>query len=626
MDVKNAANKTVQGVVTITVQAQDTGVGLSGVPALQLVNGGNTVNLTGTGAVPAPGVTGTFTYVWPVTASTANGTWTATVTATDNIQPTPNSATASFTLDVNVNQIVGVIELENFLGTNRSVSVRAGIPGGASITKLLPLNFISGTFLAGSFPNRLALANELDVPTQKVSAFLRFGDINNLQGFVNQLSDPSALSVYLRSLIFGTVPNNGALASFAAALTTPVRNVDFWFKSTLSANALSALNAYNANNATGAAGLSSALLTEIAEVVNGGVNIYSPLRFDGVNLTQSEIDLLALGTLTPAQLADLNRQLMVSAFAQYTPGTLNPQTSGALLGAVNDTLENLLLGDLDAIAAGPSIYSPARFFATTLRSGTQALLLTNPNGAELVRLNRLLLEDAFAVSGNLNYVSGQISTATLAALENYFSDTSDTGYIAALDAALISDLNNVVNGPLVYTADRFADFYGGFPGSIVAQLPPNTVPTGPALVRLNRQLLEFAFTTPLGENLLSKSVLASYRLTDVPAGTTRVSAKTAWSLRKVLTVSLSNSEATANFINNGVPGWTSADAYLRGGDIDGSNSVNLGDYGALRSYYTHTVAADPASAQADVDGNGQVLSTDYDIIKGNWLLTGDTDF
>jgi hypothetical protein len=54
-----------------------------------------------------------------------------------------------------------------------------------------------------------------------------------------------------------------------------------------------------------------------------------------------------------------------------------------------------LVKDLNQIITGPSIYDSARFSNVVLRSETKQLLNQNPQGQQLVRLNKLLLEDAY---------------------------------------------------------------------------------------------------------------------------------------------------------------------------------------------------------------------------------------
>jgi hypothetical protein len=103
--------------------------------------------------------------------------------------------------------------------------------------------------------------------------------------------------------------------------------------------------------------------------------------------------------------------------------------------------------------------------------------------------------------------------------------------------------------------------------------------------------------------------VATYTLTEVPSGTTGISAKTAWNLRRKLAVTLdSDGQGTANF---------TASNELRGGDLNGDNIVNLLDYSILQGNWHTTNAA------ADIDGSGSVGTLDYSILKNNWRTQGD---
>jgi len=105
--------------------------------------------------------------------------------------------------------------------------------------------------------------------------------------------------------------------------------------------------------------------------------------------------------------------------------------------------------------------------------------------------------------------------------------------------------------------------------------------------------------------------VASYVLTDVPDGTTHVSAKTAWNLRRKLPVSLDgDGQGTANF--------TGSDKLL-GGDINGDNIVNTLDYTIYAVNYLTT------NAVADIDGDGVVNTTDYTLISANFFKAGDEE-
>jgi hypothetical protein len=104
--------------------------------------------------------------------------------------------------------------------------------------------------------------------------------------------------------------------------------------------------------------------------------------------------------------------------------------------------------------------------------------------------------------------------------------------------------------------------------------------------------------------------VAGFFLADVPEGTTGLSAKTAWNLRNKLTVTLVGGDAFASFTGG---------EKLLGGDINGSNSINIMDYSILKAnWFT-------PNAVADIDGNGSVNLVDYSIMKANWFNVGDPE-
>jgi len=115
-----------------------------------------------------------------------------------------------------------------------------------------------------------------------------------------------------------------------------------------------------------------------------------------------------------------------------------------------------------------------------------------------------------------------------------------------------------------------------------------------------------SFTNDTGTRVAS----GSYALTDVPTTTANLSAKTAWSLRKKLPVALVNGQASG------------VDFMLLGGDVNGSNSVNVLDYSILKTNWMKEM---PGAAVADVNGDGSVGTLDYSIMKDNWFKTGDSE-
>lgn len=65
--------------------------------------------------------------------------------------------------------------------------------------------------------------------------------------------------------------------------------------------------------------------------------------------------------------------------------------------AAFSSLQPGLVQGLNQIIQGPSIYDPKRFEGVALRLCTKRLLALNPQGEDLVRLNWMLLEDAYPV-------------------------------------------------------------------------------------------------------------------------------------------------------------------------------------------------------------------------------------
>lgn len=105
-----------------------------------------------------------------------------------------------------------------------------------------------------------------------------------------------------------------------------------------------------------------------------------------------------------------------------------------------------------------------------------------------------------------------------------------------------------------------------------------------------------------------------FTLTGVPDGTTALSARTDWNLRRRLAVALDgNGQGTVNFTNPG--------GFLKAGDIvhtgPSDNAVVLDDYYTLVGVW---LGSDPA---ADLNGDGVVNVFDYSLLSFNWYVSGD---
>jgi hypothetical protein len=73
-----------------------------------------------------------------------------------------------------------------------------------------------------------------------------------------------------------------------------------------------------------------------------------------------------------------------TALASYSPSISDPRPT-----------TSVLVRNLNRIIAGGAIFEAARFQNVRLRPETEALRQKNPQGQDLLRLNRMLLEDAF---------------------------------------------------------------------------------------------------------------------------------------------------------------------------------------------------------------------------------------
>ena len=87
------------------------------------------------------------------------------------------------------------------------------------------------------------------------------------------------------------------------------------------------------------------------------------------------------------------------------------------------------------------------------------------------------------------YLVSSLSSSTVALLSGYPGSASD----AVVLGALVGDLNSVIRGPAFYDADRFF----GVPLSPSTLRLAEGAPTGEAVQRLNRQLLEDAYPAAL---------------------------------------------------------------------------------------------------------------------------------
>lgn len=113
-------------------------------------------------------------------------------------------------------------------------------------------------------------------------------------------------------------------------------------------------------------------------------------------------------------------------------------------------------------------------------------------------------------------------------------------------------------------------------------------------------------TTAKVVNLGFLNGVAAYSIVDVP-DLSSISAKTAWSLRRKMSVSAADGQYVADFVGSSV---------VRGGDLNGDNVVNALDYSVLRGAWG-------SGSAGDINGDGYTDNSDYLIMKANWYGKGD---
>ena len=116
---------------------------------------------------------------------------------------------------------------------------------------------------------------------------------------------------------------------------------------------------------------------------------------------------------------------------QLSAATLEILTSYQGTNSSPIPLQTALVEDLNRIIRGHLIYDTQRFAGVVLRPKTQQLLAQNPKGNTPLRLNRLLLEDAYSLELSRNH-----------------KPVADSRWLAA---PVIS--RRIDNGVLVFTAD-----------------------------------------------------------------------------------------------------------------------------------------------------------------------------
>ena len=152
-------------------------------------------------------------------------------------------------------------------------------------------------------------------------------------------------------------------------------------------------------------------LLKIDRCILGPVRVRSGGALENLTITNSIVQAIATTDSPFLQVSDLKDPIGLAvslrerhaALSDFLWSQLSAVTrtlvSNASLGSSPST--NLLDGlanDLNAVLAGPSIFSPGRFELVAMTPEISALIAQNPTGAELSRLNRLLLDQAYPIA------------------------------------------------------------------------------------------------------------------------------------------------------------------------------------------------------------------------------------
>ena len=112
--------------------------------------------------------------------------------------------------------------------------------------------------------------------------------------------------------------------------------------------------------------------------------------------TLSVSDIIDLPSLADRLIASASSD-GVSQFVSYNLSAETEDLLFSYLGASDLVLQQALVDEFNLIIQGGPIYDAGTFAGVNLSPPTQALLAQAPRGADLVRLNRMLLEDAYPV-------------------------------------------------------------------------------------------------------------------------------------------------------------------------------------------------------------------------------------
>jgi hypothetical protein len=253
------------------------------------------------------------------------------------------------------------------------------------------------------------------------------------------------------------------------------------------------------------------------------------------------------------------------------------------------TIDSVIQGATDLLAVG-----------TIAVQGAVVITVSGSDNCGLTGAPAVTVTDAGGTSTTLT-ASGSgpwtytytVTATTANGIATITADVADEAGNTASDTATFTINKNQVTGTVSYSTLSNGSFSRTRNVVLVATDSAGTV--------LKSWTVAVVFANSAGTQIAS----GTYTLTDVPAGMAKLSAKTAWHLRKRQAVT-----ADGN-------GQTIADFTLLGGDIKQDNIVNILDYSLLKSNWNTTNAA------ADINGDGVVQLLDYSLQKGSWFKRGD---
>jgi Domain of Unknown Function (DUF1080) len=148
---------------------------------------------------------------------------------------------------------------------------------------------------------------------------------------------------------------------------------------------------------------------------NAAISLFDGKTLDGWIQIQNSETSVGGGDIT--NLADLAAKITgksdaVSAFLSDQLDAATRSILSAFVAANSNAdpkpVASALAKNLTKIISGASIYDPTRFQNVALRPERQALLSQNPEGRDLARLNRMLLEDAYPADLSKSVSTGWI--------------------------------------------------------------------------------------------------------------------------------------------------------------------------------------------------------------------------